>query len=152
MIRVDIQLPPGIQNLRASANLGFQKGLTRSVGLVTNSAIRNSPKAVTGNLRRSIQAKPVEGIGGRFLGEVVQDTKVAKYGPFVEYGTGIYGPKKEPIKPVNAKMLAWKGPDGMIYRRSVKGMKPRPYMRPALNDNIENIKVIMQDEINKAVK
>lgn len=55
------------------------------------------------------------------------------YGPYVEFGTGIYGPKKRPIRPTTKKALAWKSKSGeTIIRSSVKGMRPRPYMIPAL--------------------
>ena len=38
------------------------------------------------------------------------------------YGTGIYGPKHEPIRPVHAKMLAWQTPSGAwIHAKSVRG-------------------------------
>ena len=30
------------------------------------------------------------------------------YAPYVEYGTGIYGPKKQKIEPKNGKVLAWR--------------------------------------------
>lgn len=69
------------------------------------------------------------------------------YAPYVEYGTGIHGPRKRRIYPRRAKALSWfqrgrgiyvggryqaAGPGGRITVRSIAGMKPRPYMRPAL--------------------
>lgn len=55
------------------------------------------------------------------------------YAPFVEFGTGLFGPLKRRITPVRAKALAWISRDGRLFiRRSVAGMRPRPYMRPAL--------------------
>lgn len=68
-----------------------------------------------------------------------------EYALFVHEGTGIYGPKGQPytIVPRAKKALAfvWKGapipPNGRggkhVYRRvTVKGSKPRPFLRDAL--------------------
>lgn len=82
------------------------------------------------------------------------------YGPYLEYGTGKYGPKGQPyeIKPKTKKALAWKGNSvasdiatgkslfrsktgrlvksksraGMIVRRKVihPGIRPRPFLGP----------------------
>lgn len=44
---------------------------------------------------------------------------------FLEEGTGIYGPMKKPITPVNAKALSWIDQNGeRVFAKSVKGIKP----------------------------
>jgi hypothetical protein len=68
------------------------------------------------------------------------------YGPYVEYGTGLFGPYKRRIFPRTKKALSWipetrgryqagryiRGSRGnRITVRSIAGMKPRPYMAPA---------------------
>ncbi len=66
--------------------------------------------------------------------------------PYAEYfhtGTGIYGPHATPIVPVQAKALKfrWDGPGGAVrskdkrgwnFARSVKGMRPNPFLADAL--------------------
>lgn len=48
-------------------------------------------------------------------------------------GTGIYGPRRRPITPKTARYLRFKpkGSTTYVYARSVRGMKPRPYMDDA---------------------
>ena len=56
------------------------------------------------------------------------------YGAFVEYGTGLYGPKHQVITPKTAKVMAWKGSDGnMVFAASTKGMHAKPYFNPAVD-------------------
>ena len=77
------------------------------------------------------------------------------YGPYVEYGTGIYGPRKRRIFPKTAKALSWiqrgrgsyvggkykaAGPGKRVTVRSIAGMKARPYMAPALQVGIKKLK------------
>lgn len=55
------------------------------------------------------------------------------YAPFIEFGTGIYGPRHTPIVPRSAPYLAWRGKDGQWHRAtSVKGRPKTPFLRPAL--------------------
>jgi hypothetical protein len=82
----------------------------------------------TGTLARSIAAK-VSNEGGVVVGRVGSHIR---YAPFVEHGTGIYGPERRPII-ITAKTkggLFWGAYDQNgkpIIRRSVRiqGMKPR---------------------------
>jgi HK97 gp10 family phage protein len=110
----------------------------------------------TGTLGRSIAvSEPRAGEGGTFV-EVGTNLHYAKY---VEYGTGIYGPKGQPITPKTAKALAWRSVGGgakmiafglamrkgkavraqkrdvyMNFAKSVKGMKPWHFMEKAFTD------------------
>ena len=70
----------------------------------------------------------------------VNDNKVdigtnVYYAPYVEYGTGLFGPAGARIYPRHAKVLHWTDRDGEHFAKSVKGMKPRPFMHPALTQN-----------------
>lgn len=86
----------------------------------------------TGNLRRDIS---VRRHGDGFA---VGNSRLAEYALFVHQGTGVYGPKREPIRPVNAKAL--KIP-GVGFRKSAKGMKARPYLEWAVQDVARSGKV-----------
>ncbi len=90
----------------------------------------------TGTLRRSIhsEVRPISrGVEG-LVGTITQ------YAPYVEFGTGIYGPQKRPIVPRTKKALAWKSEGGeMIIRRSVRGMRPRPYLKPAFDAKLREV-------------
>lgn len=83
----------------------------------------------TGRLRSSI----TWGMGRDARGIYADVGSNVKYAAWIEFGTGIYGPRRTPIVPVSAPLLAWKGKDGQWYRaRSVRGRPATPYLRPAL--------------------
>jgi hypothetical protein len=52
------------------------------------------------------------------------------YLPLLMRGTGLFGPYHTKIVPTAKKALAWKAKlgSGTIVRRSVKGMKPNPFV------------------------
>lgn len=149
--KITVKIPEGWELAHEAVQKGLKRGVERSVGIVANSAIKKAPRR-TGTLRRSIQAREVTRAGGVFLGKVIQDETVASYGKFVEFGTGIYA-GHGPITPKTAKVLVWRGRDGkMVFRRSVKGMRQRPYLRPAILDNLGRIKQAVQSSINEAIR
>lgn len=114
----------------------------------------------TGTLGRSIAVgTPQAGYGGMYV-EVGTNIHYAKY---VEYGTGIYGPRGTPIKPKTAKVLAWRSTGRpvasgfkviamgirkrkgkishnkakdtyMNFAMEVKGMRPWHFMQKAFED------------------
>lgn len=65
------------------------------------------------------------------------------YTVFLEYGTGIFGPKKEMITPKTKKALAWGkdlgGGKKEFVRKSVKGITPRPFIRPVFHQKFNKI-------------
>lgn len=90
----------------------------------TQSEIRKRARHRTGTLQRSV------------LGEITfPSAEVAvheKYGIFWEEGTGIYGPKGEPIRPKQAKALAFTKGGQLIFAKSVKGMRAQPFFKPGV--------------------
>jgi len=80
------------------------------------------------------------------------------YALYLEYGTGLYGPKKKIIVPKNKKALAWgktvgATPDGTpmkeFVRRSIKGMTPRPFVRPTFHQKLNKIVKENVDDVFK---
>ena len=55
------------------------------------------------------------------------------YAQYLEYGTGIYGPKGEVIRPKTAKVLSWVSGGKRRYATHVKGMTPAPFIRPVIH-------------------
>lgn len=105
-----------------------QAAARRNLGGTTGSG----PKRVdTGLLRASISVQlRVWGSGDL----AVRIGTNVYYALWVHEGTGIYGPRHTPIVPKRARYLRFK-PKGMekyLYRKSVKGMKPNPYLVKAL--------------------
>lgn len=85
----------------------------------------------TGYLRNQIQSD-VRVTGSRVIGKV---TSHAPYSRFVHGGTGIYGPRGRPIVPRRARYLRFKpkGSATFVFTKSVKGMRPTPFMQRALD-------------------
>lgn len=81
----------------------------------------------TGNTRRNIHGG-VDGVGDEFVIYVAHGSEV---GVYHELGTGIYGPRKRPIVPVNAKALKFKIKGKEVFARSVKGIKKNPVLMNA---------------------
>lgn len=75
----------------------------------------------TGTLGRSIAVSEVQSSGQGLFVEVGTNKH---YAPYVEYGTGIYGPKGREIVPKTAKALAWRALAARMY--GVKGGKIGP--------------------------
>lgn len=54
---------------------------------------------------------------------------------WIHGGTGIYGPRRQPIRPTRAKRLRFKpkGGNRVVYAKSVEGMKANPFLTDALS-------------------
>lgn len=105
------------------------RGVLRMAKRVEGSAKRRSP-VDTGRLRSSITSEVVMR-GGLPIGRVGTNVK---YALDIHNGTGIYGPLRRPIVPKNAKALRFtaKGGSKLIFAKSVKGQKGKPFLRNAL--------------------
>lgn len=137
----------GLTELMADAR---EAGMVGAPKLV-NAAITNSTNKIqsearsraphrTGTLQRSILTQ-VDSLSGQVA---VQE----KYGGWIETGTGIYGPYKTSIVPVRAKALRFTIGGQEFIRRSVKGMKPRPFFKPAIDASMSYI----QDQFDKVAE
>lgn len=111
---------------------------------VLNAARRNAP-VDEGRLRASLTIEYVNESNAI----VARIGSNLDYALFVHEGTGIYGPKGTPIRPVSGQWLRWpmKNNSGggarrryrngrtaeYVFAREVKGMRGRPFLRDALN-------------------
>ena len=90
------------------------------------------PKRIdTGRLRASIHTAVVSRNGRP---AVTVGTNV-HYARWVHDGTGIYGPRGQPIRPRRARFLRFRprGSGKWVYAKQVKGMRPNPFLRNALS-------------------
>ena len=117
-----------LDNLVDASNLNAALG--KACALVERSAKQKAPKD-KGDLRRSITSK-VEGTEG-----VVYTP--SEYAPYVEYGTGLFA------EGGGRQDVPWNYQDDEGNWHSTSGMKPQPYMRPALNENREEILRIIKE-------
>lgn len=110
------------------------QALGKACALVERSAKQKAPKD-NGALRRSISSevdnKNIQGIVFTPL----------EYAPYVEYGTGLFAEDGGRMD------VPWSYQDDKGEWHSTSGMKPHPFMRPALNENVENIKAIIKEEL-----
>lgn len=106
--------------------------LGKACALVERAAKQKAPKG-TGELRRSITSKVENNVGIVFT--------PLEYAPYVEYGTGLFAESG------GRKDVPWHYQDDEGEWHSTSGMKPHPYMRPALNENREQIKRVMKEAI-----
>lgn len=124
-----------LKSIEDVAEVGdISAALGKACALVERSAIQNAPKG-TGELRRSITSK-VESRGNRVEGVVFTPLE---YAPYVEYGTGLFAEEG------GRKDVPWVYKDDKGNWHTTSGMKPQPYMRPALNENREQIIRIIRE-------
>ena len=135
--------------------------LGKACALVERSAKQKAPKGV-GELRRSITSK-VDGLQGIVFTPL-------EYAPYVEYGTGLFAegegggrkevpwvyiegstasPHKKTIHTEESadKAVAFLKSKGLDARKT-SGQKPQPYLRPALDENREEIINIFKEGLN----
>ena len=116
----------------------FEAALGKACAVVERAAKQNAPKG-TGELRRSITSK-IEENGGELQGIVYTPLE---YAPYVEYGTGLFAENG------GRQDVPWNYQDDKGEWHSTSGQHPHPYMRPALDDNREEILRILKEGLKK---
>ena len=106
----------------------MERAMGKACAIVERDAIKKAPKGA-GDLRRSIQSR-VEKDGKDIVGVIFTPLE---YAPYVEYGTGLFA------ETGGRTDVPWVYCDDKGDFYSTSGMKPQPYMRPALNENREKI-------------
>lgn len=121
-----------IQTLADVENIDMALG--KACAIVEASAKQKAPKG-DGDLRRSITSKIEE-----YKGIVYTPLE---YAPYVEYGTGLFAENG------GRQDVPWCYQDEEGNWHTTSGMKPHPYMRPALEENREKIVQILKEGITK---
>lgn len=109
----------------------LQAALGKACALVERAAKQKAPKD-NGELRRSITSK-IEGTTGTVYTPL-------EYAPYVEYGTGLFAENGGRMD------VPWNYQDDEGNWHSTRGQHPQPFMRPALDENREQIKRIIKEE------
>lgn len=126
-----------LQRVLQSPQRGVVRDLMRRGLLVETQAKRNlggigGPKRVdTGRLRASINTQLTSRNGQP---AVLIGTNVF-YARYVHDGTGIYGPRRQMIRPKRGRYLRFKpaGSRRFVYARAVSGMPPNRFLLNALS-------------------
>lgn len=111
-----------------------EAALGKACAIVERAAKQKAPKG-TGELRRSITSK-IERNSGEIQGIVFT---ALEYAPYVEYGTGLFAEEG------GRQDVPWNYQDDKGEWHSTSGQKPQPYMRPALDENREEILRILKE-------
>lgn len=115
-----------------------EKNVQKACAIVERAAKENAPKG-TGELRRSISSR-VENNGEDVSGYVFSPLE---YAPYVEYGTGLFAEAGN-----GRKDVPWSYQDDKGEWHSTSGMKPHPFLRPALEDNRIQIILALKEGMN----
>lgn len=106
--------------------------LGKACALVERAAKEKAPKG-SGELRRSITSKVENGEGVVFTPLL--------YAPYVEFGTGLFAESG------GRTNVPWCYQDDEGEWHSTSGQEPQPFMRPAINENREQILRILKEGI-----
>lgn len=110
----------------------YSKGLEKACMLVERTAKQKAPKG-NGELRRSITSK-VNGLEGIVYTPLL-------YAPYVEYGTGLFAEEN------GRQDVPWHYQDDKGEWHTTSGMPPQPFMRPALNENKQEILRVIKESM-----
>lgn len=110
-----------------------KQSLNKACLLVERSAKQNAVKGKTGELARSITSK-VDGLTGEVFTPL-------EYAPYVEFGTGLFAESG------GRTDVPWCYKDDEGNWHSTSGQHPKPFMRPALNENRERVIEILKEAI-----
>lgn len=139
MITLDIKNLDGvleaIEELSDTSNL--EQALGKACAIIERSAKEKAPKD-TGELRRSIASR-VEQTSNGIQGVVFTPLE---YAPYVEYGTGLFAESG------GRKDVPWNYQDDKGEWHRTSGQHPQPFMRPALNENREQIARIIKEALS----
>lgn len=142
----DIQIEGIDEVLEAVESLedvkSYETALKKACALVARAAIEKAPKG-GGDLRRSITYR-IENNGDKLVGVVFTPLE---YAPYVEYGTGL-GAFEEGGSGNGRTDVPWSYQDEEGNWHSTCGMPPRPFLRPALNENREEVLRILKEGKN----
>lgn len=110
----------------------IKRALGKACALVEASAKQKAPKG-SGELRRSITSE-VNGTEGVVFTPL-------EYAPYVEFGTGLFAENG------GRKDVPWTYQDEKGDWYTTYGQHPQPYMRPALDENRQQIIRILKEGI-----
>lgn len=114
----------------------YKRALQKACALVERAAKEKAPKG-GGDLRRSISSR-IETDGDKLVGVVFTPLE---YAPYVEYGTGLFAEGGNGRTDVPWCYMDEETGE-FVY---TSGMKPHPYLRPALEENREEIVRILKE-------
>lgn len=132
MKNYESNIPKAKTNMRKSMSKGMEELSAFIVQEIQANLLKQGAKD-TGELIDSYRAVQTE--------DGVEIGSDLDYSAYVEFGTGIYA---EDGKGVSTPW-AYKAADGTWH--TTKGMRPRPHIRPAFENNAEKIEMMLAKEL-----
>lgn len=132
-----ISITSNVELIKKAADEQIEKALTE-IGLLAEGYAKTNITDVgavdTGNLRNSITNEVDMGDKSVTIGSAVE------YAPYVEFGTGVHSE-------LGGRQTPWvyQDADGNFWMTT--GQKPRPYLRPAMADNIKQFEQVIKDNL-----
>lgn len=121
------------------ATIRTEEAVGQACALVEAAAKKKAPKD-TGALRRSITSE-VQKEGGDIVGVVYTPLE---YAPYIEYGTGLFAEGEG-----GGRLdVPWHYKDDKGEWHSTSGQKPQPFLRPALEENREQITRLIREGLS----
>lgn len=105
-----------------------------TIGLVAERYAKEYAPVDTGRLRNSISHEAVPEEETVYIGTNVE------YAPYLEFGTGKFAES-------GGRPTPWSYQDSKGEWHTTNGMKPQPYLRPAIDDHLSEYKQIVQNEL-----
>lgn len=112
-------------------NKAVEKALEK-IGLVAERYAKEKCVVDTGRLRNSISHQTDE--------DTVYIGTNVEYAPYVEFGTGVYAEG-------GGRATPWSYQDSSGEWHTTSGMRPQPYLRPAIDNHLAEYKQIVQNEL-----
>ena len=143
--QIEIPQLTALQNAMASfssiAQPIIQAAIVASSAVLAKYTTREDVPWLTGNLTQSFRLQTGTLFARWF--------PTASYANYVYFGTGVWGPEAREILPKKGNFLVWDGPNGKVFARSSKGMKPNYYIDRIANKSMAEISAQFQTAIEK---
>lgn len=121
--------------------LGFQVSIPTDFSELEEKILQVYSDEISQSLKDNTPGKAAQNwkVTGPAAGTVTISND-AKHLPFLEKGTGLYGPGKTLITPKTATMLSWMEGNRRIFAHSTKGMPAQPFLKDAIAEGMRTAK------------
>lgn len=136
--------------------------ILRAANRIVQSARSIAAQKRAGNSSKGIILSPVREANKTVLVDIIFNTDIAPEAPAYEWGSGLHDTKKGAhfidIYGRNTFLLTFEGTNAfegqLIQKQNVKhpGVKPRPFLAPAIKKHRPALKQAVREEVNKNLR
>lgn len=133
-----------LKKLPAELDRKAERAVHRTALMIEARAVLNAPKRTTNLINSGTTDFRPAGLDSvAYVKFTAKNARGEAYALYVHEGTGIYGPKGKRIRPVRAKALMFMIDGQPVFRKSVKGMKGRPFLKQAMESEGPKLKQLL---------